>query len=268
VSSFRNAVALTSENDVQIANVPEVWTNDGRAVFGGLLGAIGVRALDSIAPEGCPLRSLSIHHHGAVAPGPLSVNSTLLDQSRLVASAEAHLTQSDRRCVTVSATYVRPRGRALEVPDRIPLPNSDPDDIDLLPFVKEAMPVFAQLFEYKWTEGNLPFSGAAEAGFAGWCRHKTASDAGAAAVVALMDAWPPAVYPILDAPAQARTLSWTLHFTSTPEWAPSEWLYFRSHATVAREGLATTTGTLQKADGSLLATMKQLIAVREPRKRR
>jgi len=87
------------------------------------------------------------------------------------------------------------------------------------------------------------------------------------AIVALLDAWPPAVYPLLDAPAQARTLSWTIHFTSDQSWEPGEWLYFRSHATVARDGLAHTTGTLQHADGTLLATMKQLIAVREPRRR-
>ncbi len=268
MSSFRDAIALNGGGTSLVADVPAVWTNDGRAAFGGLLGAIGVRALDTIAPEGCPLRSVSIQHHGAVEPGPLSASVTLLDQSRLVASGEAHLSQSDRRCVTISATFVRPRGRALEVPESVARPQGDPEKTKLLPYMEGVMPVFAQLFEYKWTEGNLPFSGAAEAGFAGWCRHKSDADAGPEAVVALLDAWPPAVYPILDAPAQARTLSWTIHFTSAPEWAPGEWLYFRSHATVARDGLASTSGTLQMADGTLLATMKQLIAVREPRKRK
>ncbi len=268
MTSFRDAVRLSANGDVLVCEIPELWTNDGHAAFGGLLGAIGVRALSGIAPEGCPLRSVSIHHHGAVGPGELLAEATLLENSRLVGSAEAFLMQSDRRRVTVSATFVRPRGRALEVPERVALPPRGPDEVETLPYMESAMPVFAQLFEYKWAEGSLPFSGAAEAGFAGWCRHKTEADAGPEAVVALLDAWPPAVYPILPAPAQARTLSWTIHFMSEPEWAPGEWLYFRSHATVARDGLATTTGTLQDGDGRLIATMKQLIAVREPRRRR
>jgi len=129
------------------------------------------------------------------------------------------------------------------------------------------MPSFAQLFEYKWAEGQLPFSGAPEPGFAGWCRHKTDAEPGPEAIVALLDAWPPAVYPLLDAPAQARTLSWTIHFTDDQSWENGEWLYFRSHATAARDGLAHTTGTLQHANGALLANMKQVIAAREPRRR-
>lgn len=268
LSAFSDIIALQQDCEVQSTEIPAIWTNDGRAAFGGLIAAIGVRALDSIAPEGCPLRQVSIHHHGPIAPGAMKARATLLDRSRLVASGEAHLMQEDRRCVTLSATFVRPRGRALELGEQIARPPGSPDDVELLPFVESAMPVFAQLFEYKWTEGNLPFSGADEAGFAGWCRHKTDAVAAREAVVALLDAWPPAVYPILDAPTQARTLSWTIHFISEPEWVPGEWLYFRSHATVARDGLATTTGTLQKSDGALLATMKQLIAVREPRRRR
>lgn len=268
VSSFIDATTLHANNGALTATIPQIWTNDGHAAFGGLLAAIGVRALDTVAPEGCPLRSVSIHHHGAVAPGPVEAHANLLDQSRLVASGEAHLTQEDRRCVTLSATFVRPRGRALEVPEKVPPAPRTPGEVDLLPYMEGVMPIFAQLFEYKWTEGHLPFSGAPEAGFAGWCRHKTDADPGAEATVALLDAWPPAVYPLLDGPAQARTLSWTIHLTSDPNWEPGEWLYFRSHATVARDGLATTTGTLQHANGALLATMKQLIAVREPRRRR
>jgi len=268
VSAFLDVVSLGQKNGGLTANIPAVWTNDGSAAFGGLLGAIGVSALVSVAPDGCPLRSLSIHHHGAVDPGELEADVKLLDASRLVGSAEAHLMQSGRRCVTVTATYVRPRGRALAFAERTPPPKGTPDDFELLKYAEGVMPVFTQLFDYKVTEGALPFTSAQEPGLGGWCRHNTEASAGAEAVVALLDAWPPAVYPMLHAPTQARTLSWTIHMVAEPVWAPGDWLYFRSNATVARDGLATTTGTLQKSDGSLLATMKQLIAVREPRRRR
>jgi acyl-CoA thioesterase len=267
VSAFCDVVSLEQRDGFLTANIPAVWTNDGSAAFGGLLGAIGVSALASVAPEGCPLRSLSIHHHGAVDPGALEADVKLLDKSRLVGSAEAHLMQSGRRCVTVTATYVRPRGRALAFAERTTPPIGTPDDFELLEYAEGVMPVFAQLFDYKVAEGALPFTSARKPGLGGWCRHNTETLASAEAVVALLDAWAPAVYPLLHAPAQARTLSWTIHMVAEPVWAPDEWLYFRSDATITREGLATTTGTLQKNDGSLLATMKQLIAVREPRKR-
>ncbi|MFP3355563.1 thioesterase family protein, partial [Pseudoalteromonas sp. SIMBA_153] len=61
--------------------------------------------------------------------------------------------------------------------------------------------------------GGMPFSGQPGRTFGGWIRFRNEQQSlTTATILALVDAWPPAVLPHLDSPAPASSLTWTIEF--------------------------------------------------------
>lgn len=83
-------------------------------------------------------------------------------------------------------------------------------------------PVFAAHYEYRST-GPLPFSGGTSAVTAGWVRDReTLPDArlDAPSVVALLDAWWPALFSVIDTPLAIATLAFTRSSSPTRPSSP------------------------------------------------
>jgi acyl-CoA thioesterase len=264
MTTFNDAAAIGRNfTNSPVAHVPEEWAHDGKAAFGGLVAALGLRAIFAALRQAPPLRSVQIVHHKALAPGEVKFDAGMASRHRTVVTSEVRLVQEGVPCATVSAIFAEDQaGGPVILPD-VPAPTMQPSDVMPLPYVEGVMPVFGQYFDFRWGEGDFPFTGSKKTVVGGWCRHMTETGQGPDALVALLDAWPPAVLPLLSEPMRAHSLSWTVHFhqTGTPGDA---WYYVRAAAVWMEGGFAVTTATLQDIRGASIATMQQFMRVPHP----
>jgi hypothetical protein len=123
-------------------------------------------------------------------------------------------------------------------------------------------PVFTQHFEYRST-GPLPISGAAEAHTAGWVRARDpGAPGGAAFVVAMADAWWPALYSRLDEVRPMATLAFTLDFCGELDGIDLAAPFFHdARALATRDGYSTELRALYAEDGRLVSLNHQTFVV-------
>lgn len=240
--------------------IPESWMQ-GRAAFGGAVAAVGCRALAAVLPADRAPRSLTTAFLAPVQPGAARCTVEVLRAGRHLTHAEARITQGDRLCAIVSGAYGAPRPSGVEVvpPSRPERP--DPDTLVDLPYIEGFMPAFTQHMQFRWTDGEAPFSGADRAGLGGWVRHRTRAT-GLGAVMGLLDAWPAPVLPMVDRPTPASTVRWTVHLVApVPEDTADGWWWYRSEARTAHDGYCSMLAELYHPDGHLVAWTEQLVAV-------
>jgi acyl-CoA thioesterase len=105
----------------------------------------------------------------------------------------------------------------------------------------------------------------AEAVVGGWLRLAEPRVADAAALAFYCDAWLPAPFAVLQAPAPAPTIDLTIHFRHRLPIAgadPAQPVLARFHSSTSAEGFAEEDGMLWSADGTLLAQSRQLALLR------
>jgi len=251
-----------SSGAVWDGEVPAAWMQ-GRASFGGVPAAVGLRAILELTGGGRPPRSVHVAFHGPLKSGPAQATAQVIREGRSVTHARAEIQQGDAICTQVTATLAedRPSAIVVEPPTRPERPA--PEQCRRMPHLPGVTPEFVQFLDMRWTDGALPFSGAPAPGLAGWCRHAT--DAGAdphVALLGLLDAWPSPVVPMLRGPAPASSVSWSTIFHDVPEVIePDDFWWYRSEALAARHGYAIMRAELFGPKGGLAATVEQLVAI-------
>lgn len=250
------------------ARVPEDWAQ-GRSTLGGLIAALGVRALRPLAGER-PFRSLLVSFVGPVGPGEVGIDVSPLRQGRSMSQLEARLTQDGSpRCVVLAAAGAA-RESAIEVPPLPPPEATPPEDCAELPYVEGVFPAFTQHFAYRWAHGAVPFAGESGHEIAGWCRFRDAPEPPTVEhLVTLLDAWPAPVLGQLSKPAPASSVTWGVDLTGLggeagAEEAPvscEDWWFYRSTAEAAAGGYVQARAMLWDPRGRLVALGRQTIAV-------
>ncbi|MCP4804539.1 MAG: thioesterase family protein [Proteobacteria bacterium] len=239
--------------------IPERW-GQGRATYGGILGGVAARCLKALS--GRPLRELSIGFIGPVAPGPARFEAELLREGRSVTHVSGRLVQGDRVMMTAHAVLADGRASTIDVPAERAPDRTSPDEAVAFGFIEGMTPEFSKHFDYRWTDGGWPFSGAKEAVVGGWCRFQRDEPMTDAHVLALVDAWPAPVLPMLRGVAPASSVTWTLVRTSTQLHASSaDWCFYTASTDHAADGIAECRARLYRPDGELLAISRQLVAV-------
>jgi hypothetical protein len=244
------------------ADIPDGW-RQGRGAFGGLVVATLARAIEAFeaSPER-PLRTLTAEICGPVLPGPASIRVERLRAGTGVSTLAARLEQGGE--VLAHAVAMHGRRRAVDVDFCELAPPAVPPWREVPPFVMPDgfRPEFAQHFEMR-AVAPFPFTGAAEAFTAGWVRALDpgpARDAGY--VVALADAWWPAIFSRLTAPRPAATIAFTLELLAGAEGLdPVAPLLHSARAVVSRDGYVVELRELRGEDGRLLACNQQTFAI-------
>jgi acyl-CoA thioesterase len=99
----------------------------------------------------------------------------------------------------------------------------------------------------------------------GWVRLRDETEAQAvseAHLLALVDAWPPAVLPHLSAPAPGSSLTWTIEFVQpVADLTTLDWCLYRAQIEHARDGYGHVSAALWTAEGELLAISRQTVTV-------
>ena len=243
-------------------NVPDEWTQ-GRATYGGLVAAAGLKAMRALVePERLP-RSLHVAFVAPVAPGESMVEATVLRKGRAVTSVEAKITQAGAPCSVLTAGFGVNRESSVRVEAPRRPAAKPPEQAREFPFIPGMTPKFTRHFESRWTSEALPFSGTAEKTIGGWFRFRTESVlVDADWIVGMLDAWPPTVLPMMTAPAPASSLDWTMEFL---DWDPAarsdQWWFYQSETDAAAHGYALTRAILWDPTGRPAALSRQTIAI-------
>ena len=241
--------------------VPEEWSQ-GRTAYGGLLAAIGMAALREFVPADRQARSLFVQFLGPIPPGQsFDVKTEILSSGKSLTVGKVTIVVESKPCFLQVVTYAVGRESVAQVtPSQAPAwPAAE--TLQALPFLPNITPNFTQAFSYRWAEGPMPFSGSQESHFGGYFAYKGEPGPAEVALLGMLDAWPPAVLPMLKGPAPASTVSWSVHLFDIPEVKAREWWSYRARTAAAGSGTATTQAELYSPDGRLVALSEQLVAV-------
>jgi acyl-CoA thioesterase len=253
---------VTASGDRAPVTIPPGW-RQGRATFGGLVVALGLKAMIvQVEPERRP-RALQAAFVGPVAAGPVEVAAKVLRRGRAATQVEAEVLQEGQVVCSALGSFGadRPSGLAVAGPALPGLPL--PDHLPELPYLPGVTPEFTQRFAYRFAVGELPYSGSPSRSMGGFCRlREPAREAAPEHVVVLVDAWPAPLVPMLPRPAPSSSLTWSLELvTPTAGASTADWWPFLAEVDHAAGGYGHVRGTLWTPDGRLAALSRQTVVV-------
>jgi acyl-CoA thioesterase len=259
MSSFLDAMALTPDGDTLVGQVGPDWAQ-GRAAFGGALAGLAVRAVGPRIASDRRLLSVLVDFVSPADVGPIRVDTRILRAGRALTHAEARLVQGDELRAVVVLAYAADRATSVRWPGAAAPPAVTPEGLPAFPYIEGVTPAFTQQFEYRWATGNLPFSGGGPPRIGGWVRLAEPVPVDDAVVLALLDAWPAPVLPLMNAPAPASTVTWMVDIVGAIDGEPDAWWRFAADTVAANGGHASVEARLWGSDGALVAVSRQLVA--------
>lgn len=245
------------------ARLDEGWWA-GLGPNGGYVGAVLVHALeDAVGDPARVCRSFTVHYLARPDAGAADVEVVVERVGRSLTSASARLSQGGRPLAIAVAALSTPRPGPefcdLTMPD-VP----EPEELDGggpgLQFPAGAVPVLMERYEQRWAVGPRPFSGSDHALSGGWIRLAEPAPVDAAVVVALTDAWMPALYSRVSGPFGITTVDLTVHLRDLPPAGYDDWCLVVFRSKVAADGFCEEDGEVWTRDGRLVAQSRQLVA--------
>ena len=174
----------------------------GRSIFGGLTAALVLVHIESnVELTGHDLRTVNIHFCGAViADIPCEFRHRVLSQGRSVTQIEGQLLQEGEVKTEIVACFTTDRISAIEInfpAKTFPVAVQDTKEMNF-EFKQGSAPQFVSYFDLRQTNNNLPFTSSDHSLIMGWMRFAKPSESlNDATILALIDAWPPAILPMM-----------------------------------------------------------------------
>lgn len=250
-------------DELQI-EVPEQW-GQGRAVFGGMASALALAHLVTELPASIPLRSVSVSFVAPLNAGPATVSRRILRQGKSVIQAMVEITQQDQVALVLLASFGAERPSAYQIKAEA-APDSG-TQVMVLPKQGPA-PEFTRHFDYHITRGAMPFSGGTGTELGGLIRFAEGGSTavGVLELLALVDAWPPVSLTLLNQPAPASSLTWTIEFIQPHQGAETkalttDWWSYLASIEHAADGYHHIEAKLWQPDGQLAAISRQTVTV-------
>ena len=245
--------------------VPGLW-GQGRATFGGLVAAMLYEAMRLKVPAGRPVRSLSVTFVGPLLMGePAAFEVEVLREGKSVSQVVGRAVQNGAVVAMAQGSFGASRQSAVRV-EAEPAPAMKAvEDCPELPYAAGITPEFTRFLAMRWGEGGIPFSSTPARHMGGWVRLR--SDVSydkvtEAHLLALVDAWPPAVLSHLSKPAPGSSLTWTIEFVHPiPSLTTHDWCLYRAEIEHALDGYGHIAARLWTADGQVLALSRQTTTV-------
>lgn len=249
-------------------SIDPTWAQ-GRSVFGGLSAAlllVHVEKQTGLTDK--ELRTLNVHFSGAIAADePCQLNYEVISEGRSVIQVQARLLQ-DNQCKTlVVACFAKNRDSHVRYQPDPHEPAVSREQAQQMPFIKGVVPDFIQHLDLRFTSKSLPFSGAEHGIITGYMSfHEPHSEFNDASIVALIDSWPPAIFPMLKGPAPGSSVTWNMEFIQPrAELKQDDSLYYECEVQQADLGYAHTEAKIFHPNGELIALSRQLVAVYDKR---
>jgi len=249
----------------QAVVVPGVW-GQGRASFGGLVAALVYEAMRAKVPQGRPVRSLAITFVGPTEPDvPVSFEAEVMREGKAVSQMLGRAVQNGQVVALMQGSFGASRDSVVSVQAEPAPPIKTVEECQELPYIKGVTPEFTRYLAMRWGTGGMPFTNNTAREMGGWVRLRDqASDelADEAHLLALVDAWPPAVLSHLRSPAPGSSLTWTIEFVQpVARLSTNDWCQYRAIIEHARDGYGHIAAGLWSPHGELLAISRQTVTV-------
>ena len=188
-------------------HLPDDWMQ-GRAGYGGLLGALALKSMRASVPAERKVRSLLVAFVGPVGRGAFSLQAKVLRTGKSVSQVEAEVVQAGAVCCTVLGSFGGDRESAIHIAPADCPEMTAPESAMELPYIDGLTPAFTRHYHYRWALGDLPFSGKGGREIGGWIQFREPVDCLTEEwLVALADAWPTPVLSRLTAPRRVTCMS-------------------------------------------------------------
>lgn len=258
---------IASARSGNTAQISADW-GQGRTAFGGLLAAMtcahGQPLLETIRP----LRSIAVTFSAPLQTDtPFTLESELIANGRSISHVQSRARQEGKICCVVNACYALSRESAVTVPGQTLNVKPSYSAGKELPYIPGIVPAFTQHIDFRYTAGGLPFTGSQATELNGYMKFRAQpTQMDDLAILALVDAWPPAVLPMLKGPAPASSVTWEMEFIQPrPELPLDLALFYKVQIKEARDGLAHTEAKIYAPSGELIALSRQLVAIYDKR---
>lgn len=245
------------------AQIPAEW-GQGRASFGGALVGLIFDRMKAALNEDRTLRSLMVSFVAPAVPDQeLTLSAEMLRKGRSVTQMEGRASQNGQTVAVVLASFGQGRESSVRVDPTEPPRVAGPDGAKELPYIEQVTPAFTRHIEMRFAIGGFPFSGKAHREMGGWMRFREAPEAlDDTHLIALVDAWPPALLPHVAKPVPASSLAWTLEFVyPQPPVAPDDYLLYRATIDQAHNGYGHVHAHIWSSSGELVALSRQTVTV-------
>jgi hypothetical protein len=245
-----------------VAHMPDGW-QQGRGIFGGLVLGTLARALAAFdgAPERS-LRSLTGEMCGPVPAGEVTIRVERLRTGSGVATLAARIEHGGEVPAHAVGVFGKSRGEDTDFCDLSGAPMPAWREVAPLAMDEGGWPAFARWLEFRPT-GSLPFASGPDAVARGWVRFREPGPLrDAAFLVAMVDAWWPALFARWAAPRPVATMAFTAQILGTTDGLdPEAPLFHSARSVAARAGYAVEMRELYGEDGRLLALNQQTFAI-------
>lgn len=249
----------------QALSIPAEW-GQGRASFGGLIAALQYEAMRAKVPADRPVRSLAITFVGPVEPDvPVSFEVDVLREGKAVSQVLGRVMQKGQVVTLIQGSFGASRPSEVAVA-ALPAPEMKHwEDCQELPYIQGVTPEFMRHLAMRWSVGGLPFTGNKSRYMGGWVRLRGEvkdEPLSEAYILALVDAWPPALLPHLNKPAAGSTLTWTIEFVQPLQALSTlDWCKYLVDIELAADGYGHAAAKLWSADGQLIAMSRQTVTI-------
>jgi acyl-CoA thioesterase len=227
-----------------------------RGPNGGYIAALLVRAMSTeVADPARRLRSVTVHYLRPPAEGPAEIDVVIERTGATLSTVTARLVQGHRLIALAMAAFATNRtgpGFHDAPPPKVP----PPDTLAAPPPAPFPMPIRDRFDQRHFIGSGYGVRGD-EALTGGWLRLAEGGAVDEHALVAMSDAWFPAVFARLELPVGVPTVDLTVHIRNEPPEG-TEWVLVRFRTRVSAEGFLEEDGELWHPDGSLLAQSRQL----------
>ncbi len=229
----------------------------GRGVYGGLVFA--QLAVQIQQHSRFPMRRLHVDMCAPVATGFIDIAVQLMREGANTQFFQVICRQNDK--VVTQGTAVCGGVRVGEFDQH----NFERPQVDVpsMPSIPQnpLMPTFTQHFEYWPTIGPFPFTRSADLNCGGWIRCRRDQTIDVPMVLALMDAWWPAVSLGLNAPRPMGTISFTVDICFDQPFVQSEPCLLYNTCSEVQDGYAIENNMLWSASGKLLGRSQQNVVI-------
>lgn len=238
-----------------------------RGPNGGYIAALLANAVaGAVDDPGRPLRSLTAHYLRPPGEGPATIETVVERSGRTVTTVSARLVQNGKLQALATAAHAVPRKTGGF--DHAPMPEAPRPDECPVRDVEAPIPMHER-YEQRVALGPAVRSGprTREAVSGGWIRLTEQRPWDPSLIVAIADAWPPAVFATDEMPelgGGVPTVDLTVHVIAPDalqDLAPEDFVFVRFETRVVRGGYLEEDGDIWSPSGQLLARARQIGAV-------
>lgn len=244
------------ESDENTTKFGSRWSQ-GRAAFGGLVGAFASLSMRKLIGQEKPIRSFMASFVAPTPAGLIKTNADIQRQGKNVTQCNSSVySEDDNLCLQAMGVFGNAR-QTLNVQPRNdfrPIPRDDGVHFS----EANRFPQFLENYDGYWVGPGMPGSGASET-LAMWVKHRCdMSKYPAESILAIADMPPPVLLShFTERTVPASSVTWSVEFLIEPGSITHDWFYLEFKMDGAKDGYTQQSGRIYTEDGTLCALTRQ-----------